>query len=162
MFMIQDEDSPQRWPLSWSCHVVNLYNFHKNFQSHIHFLSRYVHHLTQDMKDLLAKAKVPIPLLSPARWSIYWIIFNVSNSNSSDTASATQMPWTARATRSAAPTGSRSDIFFPIIFLLFFFSGNLRLLPQQWAAPWTLISLWLLKKYFFIFHTKHKYTLCFL
>ena len=37
-----------------------------NFPSYP-FFSRYVHHLTQDMKDLLAKAKVPIPLLSPAR-----------------------------------------------------------------------------------------------
>ena len=29
--------------------------------------SRYVHHLSQDMKDLLAGANIPIPLLSPAR-----------------------------------------------------------------------------------------------
>ena len=34
-------------------------------------MTRYVHHLTQDMKDLLAKAKVPIPLLSPFRLIIH-------------------------------------------------------------------------------------------
>ena len=27
----------------------------------------YVHHLSQDMKELLSAAKIPIPLLSPAR-----------------------------------------------------------------------------------------------
>ena len=31
------------------------------------FLGRYVHHLTQDMKQLLSEAQVAIPLLSPAR-----------------------------------------------------------------------------------------------
>ena len=46
----------------------NFENFKMLSRVSINFVTRYVHHLTQDMKDLLSKAKVPIPLLSPARW----------------------------------------------------------------------------------------------
>ena len=33
-------------------------------------MSRYVHHLTEDTKQLLRSAKIPLPLLSPARHGV--------------------------------------------------------------------------------------------
>ena len=35
-----------------------------------HSLFRYVHHLSEDMKEVLRDANIPVPLLSPARHAL--------------------------------------------------------------------------------------------
>ena len=100
----------------------------------INFVTRYVHHLTQDMKDLLSKAKVPIPLLSPARWiktdikqSNRQINFSPRRHGFCDTEALD-----SEGHKICGAYREQVSCFKMNLFLnIFLFKGDLCLLPQQ-------------------------------
>ena len=112
----------------------NFENFKMLSRVSINFVTRYVHHLTQDMKDLLSKAKVPIPLLSPARWiktdikqSNLQINFSPRRHGFCDTEALDSEGHKICGAYREQVSCFKMNLFFNI----FLFKGDLCLLPQQ-------------------------------